>query len=668
MDVTTPVTSLEVTVARHCVASSPETGLSPLQTDLIQHPAPVRVADAPTGAGKSYAFERAMADRGERILFVVPTRRLCQNLAAGLRESLMRIHGWSESRAGAKIAIWNSDESLRLRNAGVERIGTRRLREISDLNDAVEGGEMIITVPEVVSGLLLRPYPEKSLSDKGVFDILMGFEHVVFDEFHTISPRGFGLAGVFAKLAAEYPGVRAKVSFLSATALNILPVLHGLGIPEDRVACLSETLTSEGRAVHGDVRLVLCRCAAMTDLLRERIGDLVHEREEGRQVVIIYNQLADLQRQLPELESLLRSAGVGPGRALLVDSLDDSRAGGNDTGYFATGRDRDPLAHEVLIATASVEMGVTFRANLLLMEPGFYPMNFLQRYGRAARGDHGGQVWVRHDEALESRLPWFRELRRWVEEHRGRVVSIHDLTGVLSRSARRRFGAAESSSERHFGEMPSRAAFTTGLYWNELERHFSNRGHRGNHLRELSPKPAKRIGALLGEVRKMEKDPVFGPACVAWREGFERECRTLRDIGAAVLVREREGRGSSFRVSETWLRRNTDIPREFPLLVGEDGMEEFRISGVLGDHLLERKNWARPVRHVRFPHTEYTAALPDDVALVESWLREFTRREGAESMAWEDHPDGMKAAEDLVRLTGLVVSAENEPEGEHMVW
>ena len=43
----------------------------------------------------------------------------------------------------------------------------------------------------------------------------------------------------------------------------------------------------------------------------------------------------------------------------------------------------------VLIATASVEMGVTFRAaNLLFMEPGFEPLNFLQRYGRAARKGH----------------------------------------------------------------------------------------------------------------------------------------------------------------------------------------------------------------------------------------------------------------------------------------
>ncbi len=59
---------MELTIARHCVAEGPD-GLSPLQRDLIAHPARVRIAEAPTGAGKSYAFQRALRDRGARILF-----------------------------------------------------------------------------------------------------------------------------------------------------------------------------------------------------------------------------------------------------------------------------------------------------------------------------------------------------------------------------------------------------------------------------------------------------------------------------------------------------------------------------------------------------------------------------------------------------------------------
>ena len=47
---------MEVTIKRHCVPSDPQTGLSPLQTVLLESPERVRVASAPTGAGKSYAF------------------------------------------------------------------------------------------------------------------------------------------------------------------------------------------------------------------------------------------------------------------------------------------------------------------------------------------------------------------------------------------------------------------------------------------------------------------------------------------------------------------------------------------------------------------------------------------------------------------------------------
>jgi len=41
----------------------------------------------------------------------------------------------------------------------------------------------------------------------------------VFDEFHTIEARGFGMAAVLAKLAAELQQhCRAKIRFLSAQA------------------------------------------------------------------------------------------------------------------------------------------------------------------------------------------------------------------------------------------------------------------------------------------------------------------------------------------------------------------------------------------------------------------------------------------------------------------
>jgi replicative superfamily II helicase len=73
-------------VPRHGVAIGPD-GLSRMQSALLHTTAPLSLASAPTGAGKSYVYRRAV-ERGERVLFVVPTRRLAQNQTEGIRSSV----------------------------------------------------------------------------------------------------------------------------------------------------------------------------------------------------------------------------------------------------------------------------------------------------------------------------------------------------------------------------------------------------------------------------------------------------------------------------------------------------------------------------------------------------------------------------------------------------
>ena len=80
-------------VPRHGVAIGAD-GLSRMQSALLHTTAPLALASAPTGAGKSYVYRRAL-ERGERVLFVVPTRRLAQNQTEGIRADL-RSGGWPE--------------------------------------------------------------------------------------------------------------------------------------------------------------------------------------------------------------------------------------------------------------------------------------------------------------------------------------------------------------------------------------------------------------------------------------------------------------------------------------------------------------------------------------------------------------------------------------------
>ena len=117
---------MEVTIAKHCVGQDSQTGLSPMQTQLLTSSQPVRIASAPTGAGKSYAFKHAML-KNERVLFIVPTRRLSQNLAIGFIEDLI-------DQAKSKVAIWSGDETKKLKEEGEIHIAARRCREIYELS------------------------------------------------------------------------------------------------------------------------------------------------------------------------------------------------------------------------------------------------------------------------------------------------------------------------------------------------------------------------------------------------------------------------------------------------------------------------------------------------------------------------------------------------------
>ena len=237
-------------IPRHCVVAGPN-GLSPLQEALINHPARIRIASAPTGAGKSYAFQRAVQDK-KRVLFIVPTRRLAQNLAASLLEA----------DPSAQVALWTSDERERQKAENPEiNIGRLRVRQLRGL-EARREGDIIIATPESVAWLLLRP------SNAGVGEAWAGlpdpireFDHIVFDEFHSIDARGFGLAAALCKVVGSISGDHgARVTFLSATPIEITRPLTALGVPASAIAHLEESVltgtsaeTGTRRALHGDV-------------------------------------------------------------------------------------------------------------------------------------------------------------------------------------------------------------------------------------------------------------------------------------------------------------------------------------------------------------------------------------------------------------------------------
>lgn len=679
---------MELTSARHSVASDPVSKLSPLQTALLNDPRRIRIASAPTGAGKSYAFLQAVApqDRtGQRVLFIVPTRRLAQNLAASFVRDLINTCGWSPTQAENKVAVWSSDQrAMVCDQRPTVSISGLRLRQLLALDDTRDGGEIIFAIPEVVSHLLLQQYQkegEATLSTQyraagqaglNIIDFLTQFDQVVFDEFHTIEARGFGLAALCARLVSEVTpeGARigcAKVSFLSATPLALLPVLTRLGIPESEIAELEETVSdgaeADQRSLHGDVVLHFCKNPSLADLVAEQQALVAAEIAANRQVVIIYNALADLRRQLPELGALCDAIHLPRERVLVINSIDDSRRQeGLAAAGFHAGRQQNPDEFSMLIATASVEMGVTFRAaNVLFMEPGFYPMNFLQRYGRAARRGADGHVWVRIEQEIHKAKGWQRGLLNWATAHQGERVSIADLTAVLSEDTQKAFAPMDESKPRYFGQLPNRAAYIAGLYWHVLSQSKSHQGPRRELLFQHRPSTAGWIYTKLQTVRQMENSRSYGPYAKAWCDRFEAQAATLRDIGRRVRVVQ--GDGHTLEVDQVWLARETSVYSHGIEQPGTDGREEIRLlDGDLDDYLLsppERKRVERRAT-VYFPNTSFTESLKANGELVDAWCRELENRRGTKGLAWDSHPEAMKAAKELVQCTGLVPGDEDD--------
>lgn len=661
---------MELTIKRHCVAVL-ENGLSPLQQQLLNESTRVRIVDAPTGAGKTYAFIKALL-QGSRILFIVPTRRLAQNIAASVINDLIKA-GWSSTLAEQKLAVWSSDQTAILREQGVDHIRGLRVRQIQQLSPRLQGeSEMIVAVPEVVSQLLLRGHPErpqtglnKGQAGFGVLDVLEYFDHIVFDEFHTIEARGFGLAALFAKLASVTTEVnttgygRAKVSLLSATPLNIKPTLQALGVPDTEIAELQEELTegANDRALHGDVRLVLQEHSTMPALVAEYLSAIQAAAQQDQQVVLIYNALADLRRDLATLLTQFHSVGILVNQVLVINSIDDSTQQSHQ--HYQSGRQQNPDNFAILIATASVEMGVTFRAaNLMLMESGFAPMNFLQRYGRAARRGADGVVVLRLDNASLERHPWLRALQTWGNAHQQQTVSILELSQVLSQEAQQAFQTSTESTALYFGALPQQAVYTSGLYWQLLLRHPSTSKHRKDHLRQHQPDSSKWAYSKLRQLEPLLQDSTYAKAAKQWQTLLFMQAMQLRNIGKRVLVIEADGR--ELQIERVWLERETDIMRRFPPRYDEREQAYFQLQGELDDYLLDDKNRAMRRLDVYFPHTKRSIELESNNRLISEWRKVLSQRDDDTEAAWEDYPEAMQAAEQLVVLTGLIPSSDTE--------
>lgn len=661
-----PSLAFETTILRHCIASGPD-GLSPLQKKIIESPAKVRVFSAPTGGGKSYAFQRAIIDNPKtRVLFIAPTRRLVQNLAASLVEGLVKAGAAAdETEALTMFGLWTSDERRRLeRERPTLMVGRHRVQELRDWAEA-PGRRMIFATPESVAWLLFHPdRSHRGGTPVNVMDFLEQFNHIVFDEFHTIEARGFGLAALFCKITGDDPTL-AKVTFLSATPIDVTKTLAALGVSPGAIEIACEEVvtgpkaeTGDARALHGDVALAFEEADSLQELFETNLERIRETVALGGQVVTIFDSIAELQQSKAEIATMLDGIGVPRARRLVINSSDDPASEPDE--MFSSGAAEDPMRFGVILATSSVEMGITLRATLMLMDPGYGPASFVQRVGRAARGDVPGRVIVRADaDGLRSRHSWLSLILGKLRDLGKQAISVKEFLDAALSACRRTlepkgdFGA--DAIPATFDSMPQRASWCAGLFWVALENSGRSATWKGNlgtgqkrTLRAFAPKQAGIIGAKLKAIRETKIS-----YAKKWADAFEAEALKLRFILPSVIGVEPSGR--RIPISQNIYTSFDDL-RNAPVIIETDPKTARAVTLVLLDRpfheIVGSSEKSRPDKSFDaiFPHesSPRRVGLTDDP--VEEWVQ-YAKKELRQNSRLE--PTQKTALEEAIRLVEM---------------
>ena len=645
-----------------------------MQEDLLRSGKFVRLVAAPTGTGKSYAFMRAVFDKGAHVLFIIPTKRLLQNLIDDARDQareILRGRGAAEPEieawVGERILEWSGNQAP---EDGETLVSTRARQALGA--GPHKDGRILFAIPEVVVKMIagVRVPGASALTP---FFFVRRFDHIVFDEFHTIDDRAFGLACLLARCAVEER--QGRVSLLSATPIDIAPMLERLDIAADDTDVIRERVSAGhpagGRPIHGNVEVFLHDCP-VCESFRRNIDDVRDAMTGGRTVVVIYDSLRRLKREERTIRSVLHETGLAHARVLSINSIDDSarKPGETERGR----RYADPRGCDVLLCTSSVEIGVNFQSSLMFMEPGHGLASFMQRVGRVARRADDGKVVISMPESRRNRHTWVRMIARTIEKHDELDVEaftasiLRDVKRRLEPSSRETEAAPEAADVRFYRRPSWRGVFWAALFVVAIRRKMRVQKGAASRLYEISPKVVGFVGERIGRILSVgavddcrrESDQPHRQ----WVEALLASALEYRDIGATVTVVDPDG--TEHRVSESFLLRATDILRTH-ILHDRDGQRIVELTGrTLDDEIVKfdgRSAVDRLNLHIRSPLgrggfdlsiREYEKGSEHlHTRLVEEWCERFDRTVPArERAAGGPRAVVMEAATDLVRVLG----------------
>ena len=117
----------------------------------------------------------------------------------------------------------------------------------------------------------------------------------------------------------------------------------------------------------------------MEELIFSKIEEIKHELDSNRKVLIILDNLRQVQELTEQMQSMFPQHNVY-----------------QSTGYVAKNDNHNEQIKNanIILATNKAEVGVNYHVEYCIMQPGKFFQNFVQRFGRVARGDKSGKIII----------------------------------------------------------------------------------------------------------------------------------------------------------------------------------------------------------------------------------------------------------------------------------
>lgn len=337
------------------------------------------IITAPTGTGKSYAFPfpvlhaklnpKPFDENSVRGLIVLPTNALIEELTESFTCTYPQLN---IRKLNAKVL----DEA--------EKKGIGRWEEA--LNIALQA-DLLITNPDIINYAMhggyyaIENYKKQGSINFGAF--LEKFQYIIFDEYHLYNEAQIANLLTIVKLnnlIFDAENKKMKFFFVSATPE---PKLKTIFEQENYTYQeIIEEITNEphnARAIHGVLETTFVYTPDVTELIESYLPQISKQLANNNKVLIILDRLRDVQELANKFTRLF------PNHTIY-----------QSTGYINKNENHNQKiaqAH-LILATNKAEVGVNYDVEYCIMQPGKFYQNFVQRFGRVARGNKDGKVIV----------------------------------------------------------------------------------------------------------------------------------------------------------------------------------------------------------------------------------------------------------------------------------